>query len=124
MASEQGHSGRLELTWTNKDKALLRQLDGSYEWVPPSDYRVAEVRLLHDAGTTGEIHSDKLRARDNLLIRGDSLNALTSLTKLPEFKKELLGQVKLIYIDPPFNTGEAFAQYDDNLEHSTWLTMM
>lgn len=118
------YSGRLELTWTNKDKALLRQQDGSYEWVSPSDYRVAEVRLLHDAGTFGETHSERQRARDNLLIRGDSLNALTSLTRLPEFAKELAGKVKLIYIDPPFNTKQAFEQYDDNLEHSVWLTMM
>ena len=34
------------------------------------------------------------------------------------------GQVKCIYIDPPYNTGSAFEHYDDNLEHSTWLSMM
>ncbi len=47
------YEGRLELTWTNKHLRLLAHEDGSYEWVPPSDYRVAEVRLLHDAGTVG-----------------------------------------------------------------------
>jgi len=116
--------GRLELTWTNKHLALLKGDDGSYEWVPPSDYRVAEVRLLRDAGTTGDPHTDRERACDNLLIRGDALNGLTSLIELPEFAREYLGKVKLAYLDPPFNTGEAFEQYEDNLEHSVWLTMM
>ncbi len=74
-----GYEGRLELTWTNKHLRLLAQEDGSYEWVPPSDYRVAEVRLLHDAGTVGAVASDQYRAADNLLIRGDALNALTIL---------------------------------------------
>ena len=74
-----GYEGRLELTWTNKHLRLLAHEDGSYEWVPPSDYRVAEVRLLHDAGTVGEVARERDRASDNLLIRGDALNALTSL---------------------------------------------
>jgi hypothetical protein len=43
------YAGRLELTWTNKDKRLLAYEDGSYVWVSPSDYRVAEVRLLDEA---------------------------------------------------------------------------
>jgi adenine-specific DNA-methyltransferase len=54
----------------------------------------------------------------NMLIQGDNLEALKSL--LPYYK----GQVKCIYIDPPFNTGEAFPNYDDNVEHSIWLGMM
>lgn len=116
------YQGRLELTWTNKHLRLLAHEDGSYEWLDPSDYRVAEVRLLHDVDAVGEI--GKRRAADNLLIRGDALHALTSLTKLPEFAQELVGKVKLAYIDPPFNTGQAFEHYDDALEHSVWLTMM
>ncbi len=60
----------------------------------------------------------------SLLIRGDALYALTSLIELPEYRKQYAGQVKLAYLDPPFNTGEAFEHYDDNLEHSVWLTMM
>jgi len=116
------YEGRLELTWTNKDRRLLAHEDGSYEWVSPSDYRVAEVRLLHDVAVLGEV--GKTRAGDNLLIRGDALNALTSLAQLPEFASEYLGKVKLCYIDPPFNTQQSFLQYDDNLEHSVWLTML
>lgn len=117
-------SGRLELTWANKDKALLSRDDGSYEWVAKRDRRVAEVRLLRDAGTVGEVHPEAERAKDNLLIRGDALHALTALTKLPEFAEEYVGKVKLVYIDPPFNTGQAFEHYDDGIEHSVWLAMM
>src|SRR5581483_3954596 len=70
------YEGRLELTWTNKHLALLAHEDGSYEWVPPADYRVAEVRLLNDAGAVGDLKAR--RAANNLLVRGDALNALTS----------------------------------------------
>lgn len=115
-------SGKLELRWTNKDLALLSLEGGGYEWVAPHDRRVAEVRLLRDAGTVGEVSVE--RARDNLLIRGDALHALTGLNSLPEFAAEIEGRVKLCYIDPPFNTGQAFTAYEDNLDHSIWLTMM
>lgn len=117
-----GYDGRLELTWTNKHLRLLAGEDGRYEWVSPSDYRVAEVRLLDDVTSVGEV--GRQRARSNLLIRGDALNALRSITGLPEFSREYAGKVKLAYIDPPFNTQQSFLQYDDALEHSVWLTMM
>ena len=116
------YQGRLELTWTNKPLRLLAHEDGQYEWVSPSDYRVAEVRLLDDVASVGEVAPE--RARDNLVIRGDALNALRSLGRLPEFAREYLGKVKLAYLDPPFNTQQSFLQYDDALEHSVWLTMM
>ena len=54
----------------------------------------------------------------NLLIQGDNLDALKAL--LPLYR----GRVKCIFIDPPYNTKSAFEHYDDNLEHSQWLTMM
>ena len=54
----------------------------------------------------------------NILIHGDNLDALKAL--LPFYA----GQVKCIYIDPPYNTRSAFEHYDDNLEHSKWLAMM
>ena len=55
---------------------------------------------------------------ENMLIQGDNLEALKAL--LPYYA----GQVKCIYIDPPYNTQNAFEHYDDNLEHSKWLSMM
>jgi adenine-specific DNA-methyltransferase len=117
-------AGKLELTWTNKHLRLLSDDEGGYTWLPPSDYRVAEVRLLHDLEEVGETHGVRSRAKDNLLIRGDALSALTSLCQLPEFAREYVGKVKLAYLDPPFNTQQAFEHYDDALEHSVWLTMM
>jgi adenine-specific DNA-methyltransferase len=55
---------------------------------------------------------------DNLIIKGNNLLALHSL------KQEFKGKVKLIYIDPPFNTGNDSFAYNDNFNHSTWLTFM
>ena len=115
--------GKFELTWTNKHLRLLDQLDGSYKWLEPADWRIAEVRLLNDTDVIGETHSDRLRAKDNLVIEGDALAALRSLTDLPEFAKHYVGQVKCAYLDLPFNTGETFTDYDDALEKSVWLTM-
>lgn len=118
------HKGKLELTWTNKEQKLLSHEDGSYEWTSKGDYRTSEVRLLHDVETVGQTRSGNERSKDNLLIRGDALHALTSLAEIPEFQENFLNRVKLVYIDPPFNTGQAFEHYDDALEHSVWLTMM
>ena len=117
--------GALELTWTNKRLRLIESHGGTYDyaWVEPSDYRVAEVRLLHEAVVVGDA-TERDRVHDNLLIRGDALYALRSLTSLPEYSAEYVGKVKLAYLDPPFNTGKAFEHYEDALEHSIWLTLM
>jgi adenine-specific DNA-methyltransferase len=122
--SAEPYQGRLELTWTNKERQLLAQEDGTYVWLPPADYRVAEVRLLDSAGTVGTVASPRHRAKDNLLIRGDALYGLTSLLKLPELEREYAGKITLAYLDPPFNTQRSWLQYDDALEHSVWLTML
>ena len=55
---------------------------------------------------------------ENMLIHGDNLLALMAL------QSEFSGKVKCIYIDPPYNTGNAFEHYDDGIEHSIWLSMM
>jgi len=57
-------------------------------------------------------------AAENMLIQGDNLEGLKAL--LPYYA----GQVNCIYIDPPYNTKSAFEYYDDNLEHTKWLSMM
>lgn len=126
------HRGRLELTWTDKDKTLLSTGDGKYDYtfVDPSDYRVSEVRLLHEVerieAPDGRPEGSDLPAptTDNLLITGDAMHVLDALAKVPEYADKYLGQVKLVYIDPPFNTGQAFSHYEDNIEHSIWLTML
>ena len=57
-------------------------------------------------------------SNENLIIKGNNLLALASLLKTHR------GKIKLIYIDPPFNTGNDSFQYNDNFNHSTWLTFM
>lgn len=126
------HQGRLELTWTNKDKTLLSMGDGRYDYTfaDPRDPRVQEVRLLHEvepvqADTPEDRPADlPSPTTDNLLITGDAMHVLDSLLKTPEWAAKYLGKVKLVYIDPPFNTGQAFDHYEDNIEHSIWLTML
>ncbi len=63
-------------------------------------------------------HDEKGMIKDNLIIKGNNLLALASL------KKEFAGRVKLIYIDPPYNTGTDSFSYNDSFNHSTWLTFM
>jgi len=55
---------------------------------------------------------------ENMLIHGDNLLALKAL------EQDYAGKVKCIYIDPPYNTGNAFEHYDDGIEHSLWLSLM
>ncbi|WP_157868553.1 site-specific DNA-methyltransferase [Streptomyces caatingaensis] len=74
-----------------------------------------------ETGKAGDVTGT---AADNLLIHGDSYDALHALVRNPEYGNHYRGKVKLVYIDPPFNTGQAFQHYDDALEHSVWLTMM
>ena len=88
---------RLELTWIGKDEQ------------PQVEPRI----LLQDPSKDyGDPNAQ------NMLIHGDNLLALKAL------EQQFAGQVKCIYIDPPYNTGEAFDEYDDNLEHSIWLQLM
>ena len=61
---------------------------------------------------------DELKPTDNLIIKGNNLVVLHSL------KQRFAGKVKLIYIDPPYNTGSDSFKYNDNFNHSTWLTFM
>lgn len=89
------------LSWLTRDDDIR-----AAQRVP---YRLLEEAPLLSAGdlTTG-----------NMLIEGDNLDALKAL--LPFYA----GQVKCIYIDPPYNTRSAFEHYDDNLEHTQWLALM
>lgn len=129
---------RLQLTWYNKDKALIPTETGKYgyTWVDPSDPRYCETHtLVLDDYVQGSqtpksdefAYSERADLEpqdDNLLILGESGDVLEALTRVPELAEKYVGKVKLIYIDPPFNTAQTFASYEDNLEHSIWLTMM
>lgn len=118
-------SARLELVWPGKDKFLLVPKDdhGKPVWVDPSHPAAHEVRLSDFTGAFGEVDDTDPYA-DNLLFTGDSLDVLRILIEVPEYRRHYRGKVKLVYIDPPFNTGQAFEHYDDWMEHSTWLSFM
>ncbi len=95
---------KLELTWIGKDerprlepRILLENPQLSYH----APTRVSDKDLF-----------------DNMLIHGDNLLALKAL------EHAFTGQVKCIFIDPPYNTGSAFAHYDDGVEHSLWLSLI
>ena len=113
----------MRLDWINKDLSLYYEIDEKEGkgvrpvWVPKNDIRVAEPRILKFVKSYGDPTSE------NMLIKGDNLLVLRSLVEMFKGRPEK-DKVKCIYIDPPFNTGSAFEKYEDNLEHSEWLTMM
>jgi adenine-specific DNA-methyltransferase len=95
---------KLELTWIGKEKRpklepriLLEEPAKSYH----AKHRVTENDIF-----------------DNRLIFGDNLLALKAL------EQEFSGKIKCVYIDPPFNTQQAFEHYDDGYEHSIWLGLI
>ena len=135
-----------KMNWINKDEALFYEIvdeEGkglTPYWVEDSDLRVKEARPLvfqkafkavENVGSgsligTGfeliESNEDD-PITENILIRGDNLLALNALKKLFQSRPDE-EKVKCIYIDPPYNTGAAFQNYEDNLEHSEWLTLL
>lgn len=66
----------------------------------------------------GEHEVDSFTDSDNLIIKGNNLIALHSL------KKRYAGKVKLIYLDPPYNTGSDSFEYNDHFNHASWLIFM
>jgi adenine-specific DNA-methyltransferase len=116
---------RLELVWPGKDKFLLVPKDesGKPVWVETDHPAAREVRLTDFTAEYGEVNEED-PCKDNLLFTGDSLDMLRVLREVPEFARHYRGKVKLVYIDPPFNTGGTFTHYDDFMEHSTWLSFM
>lgn len=66
----------------------------------------------------GKVVPDSVDSNSNLIIKGNNLLALSTIAKTHE------GKIKLIYIDPPYNTGNDSFKYNDNFTHSTWLTFM
>lgn len=107
-----GKKQRLELTWIGKDenqtnpepRILIENAEYSY-----AKEEQGQLALEETANSS---------TYDNMIIHGDNLLALKAL------ELEYAGKVKCIYIDPLYNTDSAFEHYDDNLEHSTWLSLM
>ena len=115
---------RLELTWPHKDEFLLvpKDDDGKPVWVERGHPAANEVRLTREASATGTLGGDP--HLDNTVFVGDSLDAMRVMFEVPEYAQRYAGKVKLIYADPPFNTGQTFTHYDDWMEHATWLSFM
>ena len=115
---------RLELTWPHKDEFLLvpKDDDGRPVWVPRDHPAAHEVRLTTPVAAVGGVGADPYA--DDTVFVGDSLDALRVMCEVPEYAERYRGKVKLVYIDPPFNTGQTFTHYDDWMEHSVWLSFM
>lgn len=104
-----------------KEEAKRDEVFWNETLAPDEINRLTEPKMLtnfrrHDKD--GEHNVEHLSPNDNLIIKGNNLLALHSL------KEKYAGQVKLIYIDPPYNTGNDSFGYNDNFNHSTWLTFM
>lgn len=104
----QNNKTKLELTWI-----------GKYNEHQPLEPRILIEKKEYSCGNpeTGTQPNGK-PWNGNMLIHGDNLLVLKAL------EQDFSGQVKCIYIDPPYNTGNAFEHYDDGKEHSTWLSLM
>lgn len=104
----QNNKNKLELTWI-----------GKYDEHQSLEPRILIENKEYSYGNpeTGTLSNGK-PWNGNMLIHGDNLLALKAL------EQDFSGQVKCIYIDPPYNTGNAFEHYDDGKEHSTWLSLM
>lgn len=96
---------RLELNWIGKDER------------PRLEPRV--LLMDPDKSYCGDRPAPE-HGFDNRLIFGDNLLALKAL----ESDQSVVGKVKCIFIDPPYNTGAAFVHYDDGVEHSLWLSLI
>ena len=105
-------ANKLELTWVGKENEIKVEPRILIE-------NPALSNISHKmAGQASIFDIENADGFDNMLIHGDNLLALKAL------ESKFAGQVKCIYIDPPYNTGSAFEHYDDNLEHSIWLNLM
>lgn len=125
--------GDVVLAWAYKDCVLEGGQDKEdqkrdevfyNETLSPDEIdRLFEPKVLTNFkkyDSKGEHKVTEFNADDNLIIKGNNLLALHCL------KQQFRGQVKLIYIDPPYNTDgpEDYFQYNDSFNHSTWLTFM
>ena len=104
------------LDWLNRATAFTTAARVPYRLLEQVSAHTSSVRPDSTSVRAEPVEAGGIT--DNLLIKGDNLEALKAL--LPFYR----GQVKCIFIDPPYNTKSAFEHYDDNLEHAQWLSMM
>lgn len=104
-----------------KEDAKRQEIFWNETLAPDEINRLTEPKALchfRRYDSKGGHEATELRPDDNLIIKGNNLLALYSL------RERFRGQVKLIYIDPPYNTGNDSFGYNDSFNHSTWLTFM
>lgn len=104
-----------------KDDAKRQEIFFNETLAPTEINRLLDDKVLTNFkrfDADGEHEATEFKDTDNLLIKGNNLIALHSL------KKRFAGKIKLIYIDPPYNTGSDSFGYNDSFNHSTWLTFM
>ena len=104
-----------------KDDAKRQEIFFNETLAPTEINRLLDDKVLTNFkryDETGEHNVEEIKDTDNLIIKGNNLIALHSL------KKRFAGKVKLIYIDPPYNTGNDSFKYNDKFNHSTWLSFM
>lgn len=105
----------VQLVWPNKDLPLRASGETSYEWVQPTDRRLQKALLFE------QLTKSRLTSRSNVLAVGDGLDVLEALKAETTV---LNGGIRLVYIDPPFNTQVNFRQYNDTMQRPMWLSMM
>ena len=104
-----------------KDDAKRQEIFFNETLAPTEINRLLDDKVLTNFkrfDVDGEHEVTELSDTDNLIIKGNNLVALHSL------KKRFAGKVKLIFIDPPYNTGSDSFGYNDNFNHSSWLTFI
>lgn len=104
-----------------KEEAKRNEIFWNETLAPDEVNRLTEPKVFSHFkryDNNGEHEVEHLTNADNFIIKGNNLLALHSL------KKKYAGKVKLIYIDPPYNTGSDEFGYNDNFNHSSWLTFM
>lgn len=104
-----------------KEDAKRNEIFWNETLAPDEINRLTEPKALCNFrryDSKGEHETTELLPDDNLIIKGNNLLALYSL------RQRFRGKVKLIYIDPPYNTGNDSFGYNDSFNHSTWLTFM
>ena len=105
----------VQFLWPNKNLALRASGDAGSEWVQPTHCRLF-VPLKFESLTPSP-----LDAQANVLAIGDGLDVLEALASRTPV---LNGGIRLVYIDPPFNTRVSFRQYNDSMQRPMWLSML
>jgi adenine-specific DNA-methyltransferase len=105
----------VQLVWPNKDRSLRASGLAGYEWVQPAD------RRLNRALSMTRLSDGPITSASSVVAVGDGLDVIEALNQNTSV---FAGGIRLVYIDPPFNTQVNFRQYNDSMARAMWLSMM